>query len=260
MSFTIGLLCPHGGGSSSGDGGKQQCTCKSIQSRLSIWTAAEYGLVDVVRSSVEQDYSKANACDTYGYTALHYAAQHNKHEVVALLLKRGSNVNANACGATPLHRAAAANAVRACDLLITAGADVNVRDSSFGDQRTPLMKASAQGHESIVEVLLASGKVDEGLRDAEGHTAWDLSAAYPNVRRLLKETSLAWQATQEIQASPQCTGERELNENPKEESSSKLATKATLLPCQQCHQPSLFMKQVGGQLLCRSCAQSLAST
>ena len=48
-----------------------------------------------------------NACDKFGYTALHYAARSGKDEICQLLLDRKAAVNACAgeCEATPLHRA-----------------------------------------------------------------------------------------------------------------------------------------------------------
>ena len=54
----------------------------------------------------------ANKLDDYGYTPLHFAAQHNNIEIMELLLANGAHPDGlgndrskKHCGATPLHRA-----------------------------------------------------------------------------------------------------------------------------------------------------------
>ena len=54
---------------------------------------------------IEANKSLINKFDPYGYSPLHYAAQHNHLKIVNYLLINGAKVNANSCGATPLHRA-----------------------------------------------------------------------------------------------------------------------------------------------------------
>jgi hypothetical protein len=53
---------------------------------------------------------------------------------------------------------------------------VNALDNATGDRRTPLHKASAQGHAALVQLLLEHG-AREDIRDARGNTASQLAAA-----------------------------------------------------------------------------------
>jgi len=128
------------------------CPCKYIKSSSSIWTAAEQN----DKYAVELQLLKSpniNKCDVYGYTALHYAAQHGNLEIVVMLLNKGMEVNLNNCGATPLHRAAYAGHYQCCKALLMANADINSLDTSFGDNMTAYQKAYNRGHTDIVELL-----------------------------------------------------------------------------------------------------------
>jgi len=249
MSFHLGLICPHSSNASSASG--QQCTCKSIHTRLSIWTAAEYGLAEEVKRLLDADPAKANALDAYGYSPLHYAAQRDHVAIVELLLMKGAQIDSNACGATALHRAAAGNAVRACELLINKGADVNAVDSSFRDMRTPLMKACAQGHEEVAKILLATNRVDQTRRDAQGLSAWDLAVEYPRIRSMLTPMGFT-----DSRSGPNSAVESSVQQSlPIEgQSHSKLDEPPLTLACSRCNQPSLFMKKIDDEIVCKSCA------
>ena len=143
------------------------CPCKLIKPSSSIWTAAQTNDIDTITARVEQNPASASKLDAYGYSALHYAAQHNHLQIVELLLTKGCSVDGNSCGATPLHRAAYAGSTDACRLLLKAHADVNVMDTSFSDNATPLHKAYSGGHVEIVNLLLQHG-ANPTLLDAQG--------------------------------------------------------------------------------------------
>ena len=143
------------------------CPCKLIKPSSSIWTAAQTNDIDTITAKMEQNPSSASKLDAYGYSALHYAAQHNHLQIVEMLLAKGCPVDGNSCGATPLHRAAYAGSTEACRLLLIAHADVNVMDTSFSDNATPLHKAYSGGHVDIVNLLLQHG-ANPTLLDAQG--------------------------------------------------------------------------------------------
>ena len=73
---------------------------------------------------------------SFGLTALHFATQSNRIDVVKLLLHEGADVNRqNYAKETPLHKAAQNNSTEVARLLIQNGADVNIRN---WNNNTPL--------------------------------------------------------------------------------------------------------------------------
>ncbi|KAH9253528.1 hypothetical protein BASA81_008575 [Batrachochytrium salamandrivorans] len=241
MSF---VLCPHD------DSGK--CLCRSLGlGKLSIWTAAEFGLVDDVALELRK-HSNAIKCDGFGYTALHYAAQRNHIKVVELLLKTNSAiVDYNECGATALHRAAGFGSVQACEMLLNAGADANRIDTSFADGRTSLMKACALGHLAVVQLLLEDKhKVDQQVRDGLGKTAWDLADEYPEIQSLLNKpttTALASLVVAPLPSPPPLL--------PPSPPPSLPPSPTPFISCDICHQPALFLQRQGDdrRLVCAKC-------
>ena len=246
MSFTLGLMCPH-----DDDG---NCTCRNYQGKLSLYTSSEYGYLEQVQQFLEKKPEKVNVSDSFGYTALHYAAQRNKVEVVRYLLKKGAQVDIQDCGATPLHRAAAFNAVESCQILVEAGANVNAIDLSFGDGRTPLMKAAALGFDRIVRILIDSGKVDEMIADSSGMTAWELSKEYPEVRQLIKP--LNDKLTVELSPSEFSKHDAKKDEANLIPANLLEISSHQILSCELCGNPSLFMSRFKDGLICRSCFKS----
>lgn len=177
------------------------CPCKNLKISTTCWTAAEQGDYDVIVRRIEANRSLINKFDTYGYSSLHYAAQHNHLKIVKYLIANGANVNANLCGATPLHRAgkfcilliiyydfcleAFNGHYDSCGLLIDNGADLNCQDSSFGDFNTPLQKSLYQlivkieegetqeiinNYKKTVSLLLSKG-VDVNIKNSSNHTS-----------------------------------------------------------------------------------------
>ena len=92
------------------------------------------------------------ACDSTGYTPLHYAARGGHSDCVSLLLRQRACVDARTSGgATALHRAAFTGQTAVCAMLLRANANASAQDS---DGETPLHKAAAQQHEATALALL----------------------------------------------------------------------------------------------------------
>ncbi len=90
------------------------------------------------------------------YTPLHLAGKSGNGDVVAALVKAGSDVKAaTASGATALHFAAKAGDVRSIEALAAAGADVNARESQW--EQTPLIFAAEYNRADAIRVLIKRG-------------------------------------------------------------------------------------------------------
>lgn len=100
-----------------------------------------------------------NVTDSYGRTALHYAAEQGYADIIEILLKAGCFVNAmDFEGMTPLYLASARGHTEAVTCLVSQSANVNLRAT---DKSTPLHSASSRGQLDIMKILLSNGsKVD----------------------------------------------------------------------------------------------------
>ncbi len=126
------------------------------------------GDVDGVRSLLDQGVN-VNAKDSaLGCTALVYAAQWDRPDVVQLLLARGADINMIGDGYTPLTMAASLGKTDIVRILIDKGADVNKADESgkitMGDEmivsgRTALMTASDALEKGMPAGMDESGNV-----------------------------------------------------------------------------------------------------
>jgi len=126
------------------------------------------GDVDGVRSLLDQGVN-VNAKDSaLGCTALVYAAQWDKPDVVQLLLARGADINMIGNGYTPLTVAAFLGRTDIVRILIDKGADVNKADESgkiaVGDEmivsgRTALTTATDALEKGMPAGMDGSGNV-----------------------------------------------------------------------------------------------------
>ena len=123
---------------------------------------------------LQQDYEEvlrslrddaSQALFSFGYTntsLLHAAAYDGRPEIVEVLLKLGSDINAReTSGRTPLHHAANHGHIDVIDILLRNGADIEARD---GEGLTPLMwgKMSRSGRsDEVVEKLRNYGAKDD---------------------------------------------------------------------------------------------------
>lgn len=161
-----------------------QCPCKTFELDQSIWSCSRAGDFEMVKKRISARPNLVEAIDPYGYTALHYAAQHAWDDIVLFLLEMGSLVDGHpgGCGATPLHRSAYAGHTSTCKLLIEAGASLDSLDSSFGDYRTPMHKAASRGHLDTVRYFIEAG-ANATIRDSNGMSAEDMLGEYLNADR-----------------------------------------------------------------------------
>jgi ankyrin repeat protein len=100
--------------------------------------------------------AKPNVANRYGVTPIELACESASAAVVEQLLKAGVSPNATGpLGETALHTCAHTGNVDAAKALLARGAAVNSGDNWRG--QTPLMWAAAQGHPSMVRVLVEAG-------------------------------------------------------------------------------------------------------
>ena len=109
-----------------------------------------------------------NKGDDHGWTALMYASQEGKAEIVEYLISRGANVDGRAeDGNTALMSACRQAWPEIVQILLGHGANPNHRNDLGW---TALMAASTWGDVSIVEMLLKAG-ADKSKRNCYGRTA-----------------------------------------------------------------------------------------
>lgn len=90
------------------------------------------------------------------YTPLHIASETGNAEVVAALLKAGSDARAlTTTGVTPLHLAALSGNPAVISALVRRGAAVNAQEPAWG--QTPLMVAASHGRADAIRALLQHG-------------------------------------------------------------------------------------------------------
>jgi len=130
-----------------------------------VFAAAMTGHTNKVAVLLKQDPNQANAQDTGGKTALHWAALYGQKHVVELLLAAKADVNAlDGDGFTPLHWAVMFNKSDVAKVLVTNKADTTIKVEKFG--WTPLRLAVIHGHLATAEALLKGG-ADPNLKDAD---------------------------------------------------------------------------------------------
>jgi ankyrin repeat protein/preprotein translocase subunit SecA len=97
-----------------------------------------------------------NERDSKGNTALHYATNLNKPDIVQWLLDHGADIEAiDADHYTPLHLAAVEGYVAIVKILLEHGADIKARERR--EWATPLHMAGLLGHQAAVQLLLDHG-------------------------------------------------------------------------------------------------------
>jgi hypothetical protein len=104
---------------------------------------------------------------------LHRAALQGRTSIVEELVSSGLNVNgADSYGRTALMFAAFNGQIETVTKLIELGADVNARGKGAFEWQTPLVSAAMKGHTEVVVKLIEKG-ADVGAKDKYGETALD---------------------------------------------------------------------------------------
>jgi ankyrin repeat protein len=130
--------------------------------------------LDEVKLKIEGG-TNVDVNDAKGQTALMYAAETGRIDVVLYLLSQGADVNARSAlyGLGPiLNYAAAANRVEVIEILMARGANIDA--VSFPGDNTALMYAAGTGHIEAVKLLLGKG-ADASLENSDDQTALDVA-------------------------------------------------------------------------------------
>lgn len=175
---------------------------------LDVFEAAATGEGGALRGWLDRDPALVRAYGGGGHTPLGLAALFGRVEAARLLLARGAEVDAPGRGPSPLrpmHSAVSGLHHDLAALLLDAGADVNA-PSPGG--LTPLMLAALRGDAALCALLLARG-ADAGATDDEGRAAADLAAedGHEALVGRLREAARQPQETRNVRpAAPEQTG------------------------------------------------------
>lgn len=132
-----------------------------------LFSAAEQGNLQAVRTLLETTPQLISAKDGGGYTALHKAAYNGRDTVVGFLIQQGAEVNARSNGgSTAMHGAAVGGYRETVQLLVDANADIDIVNNAG---YTPLLSACSAGKVEVVRILIAHG-ASVSARSEDGRT------------------------------------------------------------------------------------------
>lgn len=139
----------------------------------SLHLPASEGDLDAVKAEIEGG-RKVDSKDIAGQTALMYAAETGRMEVLEYLVSKGADVNAVSAGEhiTPLMYAAAAGRLDVIEFLVDRGAKIDAVMAWRKD--TALNIAAAKGHVETVKLLLEKG-ADASIKNKDDETALDIA-------------------------------------------------------------------------------------
>ncbi|KAF5240211.1 hypothetical protein FOXYS1_15468, partial [Fusarium oxysporum] len=145
--------------------------------RTALSYAAMQGNAAIVELLLDMENVDVDARDEEGRTPFSWAAEKGHGSIIELLLKTGKvSINAQDWeGSTALSLAADEGHESVVKLLLDREKEVDV-DARDKSGLTPLSWAAWSGHEAIVKLLLDTGKVDVDTRDEEGRTPFLLAA------------------------------------------------------------------------------------
>lgn len=157
----------------------------------SLMPLIQSGLVDALQLELDSAFPGSGAHDMTellstlsnreGNSIMHLACLHQKFEILRYLLLNNSTFNINTTNKenkTLLNVAAESGCFRSSEMLLRKGADINIACKITG--KTPLMSASMNGHDKIVQLLINAGAIINLINDngftpinaaaGEGHT------------------------------------------------------------------------------------------
>jgi uncharacterized protein len=126
---------------------------------LSICTATMMGMTARVNELLREDARRSAERGAHDFPLLLYTTfGKERAEIAEILLKAGSDPNANMRGVTALHLAARKGYVQLAELLLAHGADANLRaDYSFLAEGTVLAVATKFGRDDVAALVRARG-------------------------------------------------------------------------------------------------------
>ena len=137
----------------------------------SIWRNVDYAVQTGNLTDIERIYSE-NGLDFNAkgggnmFTALHLAAQHEKHHVARYLIDNGADLGSEDCsGYTPLRVAACHYSLEVAQLLLQHGARANGKENG-----NLLLAAAKENRVELIQLLLGQGVEINGCNNA-GYTA-----------------------------------------------------------------------------------------
>jgi ankyrin repeat protein len=140
----------------------------------SIVNAVKDGNGAAVKTNL-QAHGDPNSADPDGTTALHWAVQMDRLDMVEPLISAGAKVNAtNRWGVTPLALAVTNGNAPITQALLKAGADPRHAVPATG---TPLLTAARSGNPDVIKALLAAGVNPNEAEETSGQTALMWAAA-----------------------------------------------------------------------------------
>ena len=123
-----------------------------------LMTCSRTDSVEAVKSLLARGANVNAKENTRDQTPLMWAVSQKKAAIAQVLIEHGANVNAHSKGDfTPLMFAARVGDVDSARILLAAGVNVNEAMPASAGGMTPLLMASASGHESLSLFLLEKG-------------------------------------------------------------------------------------------------------
>lgn len=128
--------------------------------------AATHGYSDLTKCLLSKEFGKVadiNIVQNRGKTALHLASEHDRVEIVDILLSQRAEPDPRSDGRwTPLINAAEKGHAAVVSKLLDAGADVN---ADLSNHMTALHWAAFNGHEEVVKLLLERPETSLSSKD-----------------------------------------------------------------------------------------------
>ncbi|HJQ69276.1 MAG TPA: ankyrin repeat domain-containing protein [Blastocatellia bacterium] len=143
------------------------CLAKGETPAEGLLAAAARGDMAAVKNMLD-NRANVNLQDGGGRTALFFAADRGRTEIVKMLLARGADAK-TAAGAKALSAAACAGDLESVKAILGKGADINAQDK---EGVTALMVAAEENRVEVVKLLLTRG-ANASLKDEDGETALD---------------------------------------------------------------------------------------
>ncbi|CAL1400485.1 unnamed protein product [Linum trigynum] len=165
----------------------QQLSCVASQEHGELFTAVQFGELEIVKIMLDRDPSLLHQTTVYDrQSPLHIAAANGQIEILSMLLERSVDPDiVNRHKQTPLMLAAMHGKISCLKMLIEAGANILKFDSLNG--RTCLHYAAYYGHSDCLQVILSTAQSSQvaaswgyarfvNIRDGRGATPLHLAA------------------------------------------------------------------------------------